>query len=110
MMTSTGKNVPVTTASKGKSERKDLQEAEQVVQLVSQSSSVPWKIVPVKIRTQFTLGFRDLTSFFHGRADIKAIRALLTKLMPTNLIVLRGSSKECGELVTHANNIGLALT
>jgi hypothetical protein len=64
----------------------------------------------VKIRTQFTLGFKDLTSFFHGRADVKAIRALLTKLMPSNLIVMRGASRECGELVTHANNIGIGNT
>ena len=61
----------------------------------------------MKIRTQFTLGFKDLTSSFHGRADVKAIRALLTKLMPSNLIVLRGSNKDCDELVTHANNIGI---
>jgi hypothetical protein len=62
---------------------KSLNEEEQV-------DSVPTKVIGEKIRVQFTCSFRELQLHYSGRADLRAVRTIVTKLSPRRVAVLSG--------------------
>ena len=65
---------------------------------------VPWKLVPVKVRTQFTCSMKDFS--LGSRADLKAMRTVLNKLTPRNVVVLRGSAQQCEDMRALASSVG----
>jgi hypothetical protein len=52
--------------------------------------SIPTKVIGEKIRVQFTCSFRELQSQLSGRADLRAIRTIITRLSPRRVAVLSG--------------------
>ena len=66
---------------------------------------IPWKLVPAKLRVQFTCEFRELN--LSARADLKAIKTLTTKVSPTRLVVLRGSAADCEAVLDFAKGSGI---
>ncbi len=75
------------------------------VEKVSTVEEIPWKLVPAKLRVQFTCEFRELN--LSARADLKAIKTLTTKVSPTRLVVLRGAAADCEAVLDFAKAAGI---
>lgn len=54
---------------------------------------VPWKLVSSKIKVQFTCDFKSLS--VGGRADLKAVKTAMQKVLPARVVVLRGTAEDC---------------
>lgn len=63
----------------------------------------PHKLVAVTEKVQFTCDFKEFN--LAGRLDFKAMKALLQKVAPVRLLVLRGSEADCDRLVNHAKTM-----
>lgn len=69
--------------------------------------SVPYKTKSVTERVQFTCGFLESSPGIAGRLDLKAFKALLARITPARLFVLRGSEKDCDTLIQLAQQSGM---
>lgn len=63
---------------------------------IPQPKANPSKVIAVEERVQFTCDFKEFN--LSGRLDLKAMRALIQKVAPVRLLVLRGSETDCDEL------------
>jgi hypothetical protein len=52
----------------------------------------PWKIVSSLVKLQFTCDFKNVP--LSGRADLRAVKAVVSQLNPLNLCLLRGSETD----------------
>jgi len=66
---------------------------------------VPWKLVAVSVRTQFTCSMREVA--LGGRADMKSIRTIISTVNPARLVVVRGFEKDCNEIVNYSRSSGI---
>lgn len=57
----------------------------------------PWKIVSSKVRLQFTCDFKSTP--LSGRADVRAVKTVVSRLSPLKLCLLRGSADEIDSTV-----------
>jgi hypothetical protein len=64
------------------------------------AETVPTKLVASTMRVQFTCEFRELN--LGGRADLKALKMVVSKMTPARLVVLRGSEADCSSLLSFA--------
>lgn len=62
----------------------------------------PTKLIAIEERIQFTCEFKEFG--LGGRLDFKAMRALVQKVAPVRLLVVRGSDPDCDELVKFAES------
>lgn len=69
------------------------------------SDVVPSKLVSTTMRVQFTCEFKELN--MSGRADLKAIKTLVSKVTPTRLLVLRGDDADCNAMLNYAKANGI---
>jgi cleavage and polyadenylation specificity factor subunit 2 len=67
-------------------------------------NGIPWKLVAVAMKTQFTCTLQDIS--IGGRADFKAIKTLISKVCPARIIVLRGNKEDCEKVSNYATNSG----
>ena len=63
---------------------------------------IPWKLASAKVKVQFTCDFREFN--LGARADLKAIKTLISKVTPARLLVLRGSAVDCEAVATFARS------
>jgi len=56
--------------------------------------ALPFKIMSSRTVVQFTCGFKVLAAL-SGRADARAVKALVAKVQPARVVVLRGRSEDC---------------
>lgn len=63
---------------------------------------VPSKLVATKIRVQFTCDFKSVEA--DGRANLKAIRTALQRMVPARVLVLRGSGEDCDSVMACAKS------
>lgn len=71
-----------------------------------EADEVPTKLVSTTMRVQFTCGFKDVASC-SGRADLKAMKTIITKLTPSRVVVLRGHPRDCEAVAVHARGMGI---
>lgn len=64
---------------------------------------VPWKLVSSKLRVQFTCDFKSVP--VGGRADLKAIKTVLQRVLPARVLVLRGSGEDCDAVAAAASSV-----
>lgn len=76
-------------------------QAGQVLALPPPKSN-PTKLIAIDERIQFTCEFKEFG--LGGRLDFKAMRALVQKVAPVRLLVVRGSDSDCDELVKFAES------
>lgn len=69
------------------------------------TDALPSKLVSTTMRVQFTCEFKELN--LSGRADLKAIKTLVTKVTPTRLLVLRGDDADCNAMLNYAKANGI---
>ena len=71
--------------------------------------ALPFKIMSKRNKVQFTCDFKSVS--LGGRADLRAVKAVVMKLQPARVLALRGSSSDC-EAVKYAmgqlSNVGLS--
>lgn len=67
--------------------------------------SNPTKLIAVEERVQFTCDFKEFN--LSGRLDFKAMRALIQKVSPVRLLVLRGSENDCDQVVKFAETMNI---
>jgi hypothetical protein len=68
----------------------------------AESAEVPSKLVASKIRVQFTCDFK--TADMDGRANLKAIRTVLQRVLPQRVLVLRGTGEDCDAVAASAKS------
>lgn len=56
------------------------------------TNEMPWKIVSSKVRLQFTCDFKNIP--LSGRADVRALKTVISRLDPLKLCLLRGSEDD----------------
>lgn len=61
-------------------------------------NEIPWKLVAVSMRTQLTCSMKDVS--LGGRAELKSIKTLLSKINPIRVAVIRGSENDCENLMS----------
>lgn len=69
------------------------------------SDVLPSKLVSTTMRVQFTCEFKELN--MSGRADLKAIKTLVSKVTPTRLLVLRGDDADSNAMLNYAKANGI---
>lgn len=65
----------------------------------------PTKLIAVDERVQFTCDFKEFN--LSGRLDFKAMRALVQKVSPVRLLVVRGSESDCDQVVKFAETVNI---
>ena len=66
---------------------------------------IPTKLVSTTLRVQFTCEFKELN--LSGKADLKAIKTVVSKMTPARMIVLRGSDTDCTSMLAFAKTNGI---
>eukprot|EP00605_Chrysophyceae_sp_TOSAG23-4_P000169 GSChrysophyteH1.ASY1.ANO1.193.1 assembled CDS len=70
----------------------------------AEAESLPFKIMSSRVKVQFTCDFRSVP--LGGRADLRAVKAIMTKLQPARVLVLRGSATDCEAVKNSVSSIG----
>lgn len=70
---------------------------------------LPFKIMATKIKVQFTCDVKSLSigHSLNGRADLRAIKAIIMKIQPVRVMALRGISSDCTTVQSSVANIGV---
>lgn len=68
-------------------------------------NEVPSKLVAVSAPVQFTCDFKEFN--ISGRVDMKAMKALINKVKPVRLLVIRGMESDCDQLIDFAKSISI---
>jgi hypothetical protein len=66
---------------------------QQAAQDEAELQETPWKVVSSRLRVQFTCDFKEV--LVDGRANLKAIKTVLQRVLPARVLVLRGSPEDC---------------
>jgi cleavage and polyadenylation specificity factor subunit 2 len=69
------------------------------------TKSNPTKLIAIEERVQFTCEFKEFN--LSGRLDFKAMRALIQKVSPVRLLVVRGSDSDCDQLVKFTESVSI---
>jgi len=73
----------------------------------TEAEALPFKIMSSRTVVQFTCGFKVLSAL-SGRADARAVRALVTKVQPARVVVLRGKAEDCANIAQQIGSSMLA--
>jgi hypothetical protein len=66
---------------------------------------IPNKIVSTTSKVQFTCSFREIP--LAGRADVRAMKTILSKVSPSRVMVIKGHPDDKAALENHAKSIGI---
>lgn len=101
---SSGTSGATAVPSSGSSNSGSVEEEAEDLPVVD-PNAVPTKLVATSMRVQFTCEFKELN--LSGRADLKALKTVISKVTPARLLVLRGNDADCTSLLTYAKANGI---
>ena len=79
-----------------------IQNSDPLVSSSEEFEDMPFKIVSHDAKVQFTCDFKIV--LMNSRADIRAIKTVVSKLTPARVVVLRGKTNDCEAVINAITN------